>query len=725
MKAWDRIAVVTAVTFFITVFISGNAGGEVPEEAKKALVVIVDRVGLEDMENLPSFRSIMETGSVGLMNGRTSGTTTPSKAYVTIGAGVRAEGTPSALDGVEIAGETGKVFYRRTGIKPAEGAVVNPDIARLVSQNDTGEYGAVPGNIGYYLHENGFRTAVLGNGDCDENRIRWAVAIAMDRNGVVDYGRVGRGMLVEDDEFPTGYRTDFDGMLSYIEHIQDKADLIVVETGDTIRVEESKGILSEEMYGLHRKKALTRIDGFLGNIKKKVDDNNWLLIILTPYPSYERLSAGDRLTPVIMYGDGIPGGLLFSGTTRRQGIIGNVDIAATIVDYFGIREADVTGRPVKGIPAGNNIETIKDINRVTVNTSNFRYPVLSRYAIFVIMVVLMGLVTILYPGLLGGRLAALEKFLLIAIMIFPLVLLILPLLNLPTLALTLLAIIFIDLGLTFLICSLFRGTPQKIFVASALTTLGLVLDIAIGGHLIRVSLLGYDPIIGARYYGIGNEYMGVVIGSTMVMAASFLEKRRINLWFVALLLALVLVVVGYPALGANVGGAITSFVAFSFFLMRLREIRIGLKHMILILAGLVTVVLCFAVQDMVFLKSHSHLAAAVRDAADRGPLYLLTIINRKVSMNIKLLRYTIWTKVLLTVIFVTAVLFYRPVGIFKRIFKKYPYSVRAWSSIVVAAAAGMLVNDSGVVTSATGSIFFIASLLYMLIEERDTADYGI
>jgi hypothetical protein len=87
-------------------------------------------------------------------------------------------------------------------------------------------------------------------------------------------------------------------------------------------------------------------------------------------------------------------------------------------------------------------------------------------------------------------------------------------------------------------------------------------------------------------------------------------------------------------------------------------------------------------------------------------------------MNLKLLRYTFWTKVLITVIAVTGILFYRPVGIFKRVFAKRPYFTKGWSALVVAAASGMAVNDSGVVTSATGSIFFITSMLYILLQER-------
>ena len=146
--------------------------------------------------------------------------------------------------------------------------------------------------------------------------------------------------------------------------------------------------------------------------------------------------------------------------------------------------------------------------------------------------------------------------------------------------------------------------------------------------------------------------------------------------------------------------------------------RVGIKQVAMAGIAMAVVLFAFLVADTVFLEEHSHLAAAAQGTAVEGPLGLLAIMQRKAAMNLKLLRFTIWTKVLITVIAVTGVLFYKPVGIFKGIFKKYPVYVKGWSALVVAAAIGMAVNDSGVVTSATGSIFFISSMLYIVLQER-------
>ena len=40
----------------------------------------------------------------------------------------------------------------------------------------------------------------------------------------------------------------------------------------------------------------------------------------------------------------------------------------------------------------------------------------------------------------------------------------------------------------------------------------IVLDLLLKGQISRFSVLSHDPIIGARYYGIGNEMVGLFVG---------------------------------------------------------------------------------------------------------------------------------------------------------------------------------------------------------------------
>jgi hypothetical protein len=325
---------------------------------KKSVLVIVDRISFEDLKGLKGFGELIEGGSVALMNNRPSGGYSACKGYVCIGSGARAEGTPSAVEAVDVNDEIRELFYSRTGEKVTPGMVVNPNINKLISQNLSGEYRAAAGSLGDSLRRAGYKTALLGNADCGDTRIRWAVSIAMDKKGIVDYGEIAENVLKEDHRFPTGRRTDFLRLGRYVEETLEKADFVVIETGDMTRIEESRELLNEAMYHGHRKDALSRIDGFISWLRQKADSEGLLLIIAVPYPAEERIALGARLTPLIMYGGGFTRGLLTSGTTRREGIVASMDIAPTVLKFFGIEPEGLTGRSLRLVPEEDNLNMI-------------------------------------------------------------------------------------------------------------------------------------------------------------------------------------------------------------------------------------------------------------------------------------------------------------------------------------------------------------------------------
>ncbi|HQD42008.1 MAG TPA: hypothetical protein PLE53_05215, partial [Bacillota bacterium] len=274
----------------------------------------MDRISFGDMEGLQGFGELMRDGSIALMNNRPSGAYSACKGYVSIGSGARAEASPSSVGALEVDHETMEMFYSRTGERVAPGMVVNPYINKLVSQNLNGEYGASAGSLGDALRRAGLKTSLLGNADCEDNQVRWAVSIAMDKKGIVDYGVVGGHILKEDGGFPTGRRTDFAKLMGYLDQALQRTDFVVIETGDMTRIEESRDLMNEAMYRYHRNKALLGISNFLSDLKQKADKEGWLLMLVVPYPANEEIARGARLTPLIVYGGGFSKGLLSSGT---------------------------------------------------------------------------------------------------------------------------------------------------------------------------------------------------------------------------------------------------------------------------------------------------------------------------------------------------------------------------------------------------------------------------
>ena len=112
-----------------------------------------------------------------------------------------------------------------------------------------------------------------------------------------------------------------------------------------------------------------------------------------------------------------------------------------------------------------------------------------------------------------------------------------------------------------------------------------------GNPLMKASILGYDPIVGARFYGIGNEYMGFLLGATLMGTAALLEKYRLDRQPARLVSMVILITVfltlALPSLGTNVGGAMAAFFGFGTFLVLVFKGRITKKDLAWLGLGLV------------------------------------------------------------------------------------------------------------------------------------------
>ena len=687
---------------------------------KQVIMVLINQVNYDDLLEMDTVSEIIDKGAIGLMNTRTAGSAITPKAYTTIGAGVRAEGNWITSAAYNVTEENKKIYETRTGKKAPESGIINLDINKLIAYNQLGEYGAIPGQLGNLIRDAGYKTAAYGNMDTHSETRSPHVLIGMDHWGRIDQGDVSHQVLIEDNGFPGGLRTNYGKIYREIIKNENSPALTIVETGDISRLEEERENLSYEMYELHRQKILKEMNSFIQDIKDFVDREKSLLFIVTPFAKDSDIKEKYQLTPLILYGDGIEAGLLRSDTTRRDGIIGNVDIAPTILEYLDIEISHMIGRPVEVKPLKDNIDVLFEINEFTVATSKNRLPVLTTFAFYQMVLLIVALFVVLFGSKLKFWVYPIIKNLILSGMVIPIVLLYLPTLKVKSLTLTIVSIILFTLILTlatYKIGEKIRNPILPIILVSLLMTLGLMGDIILGSPMIRSSLLGYDPIIGARYYGVGNEYMGVLIGSGLVMFLSLKELYEIPRGLIIILLLAMTIVIGYPYWGANVGGTITAMAATAFVLLRIYRIRIGMKQILYGALGIVAMVAIMGIVDMLLLDSQSHLAGAISTIKEGGITAVFTIISRKLAMNIRLFGVTIWSKVLVVTLIVFAILFYRPYGEIKKLFDKYPYLSIGWAAIVVASITGFMVNDSGVVAAATCLIYLSFSLLYTLIRE--------
>ncbi len=235
-----------------------------------------------------------------------------------------------------------------------------------------------------------------------------------------------------------------------------------------------------------------------------------------------------------------------------------------------------------------------------------------------------------------------------------------------------------------------------------------MIDLLSGTSLIQSSILGYDPMAGARYYGIGNEYMGILIGSSIAVAAALYERYR-KQW-VLLLVAMVFLLECYliagPSLGANSDGMLTAPAAFLLTLLLLKGIKIRPKVIVGVLGIIAIMVAGITYYDMSRpLELQTHIGRAANQIAAGGWQEMFLIISRKIGMNLKLIRYTIWSYVFIVILLVISLLVYRPVGAMRQLRQQHPDMIKGFAGIITGAIVGLLINDSGIVAASTISLF--------------------
>jgi hypothetical protein len=707
------------------------------ESGGRVTLVVINRLCLEDLMAVEasSFRALAIRGGIGLMNTRTGGGLTAENAYTTIGGGARLVGGAGAkvalpAHGVYRGEKAGDIYRRRTGLEPSAGSIVVLDIENIKTNNQASTNTQRVGVIGDALRQEKQAAAVIGNADTHEHQ-RWAALIAMDSRGQIPIGNVDPQLNRLDPEFPTGRRTDIEVLWREYQKVRPQASFIVVDLGDMDRIEEERRQLAPSRYRSSRQTALRAADGFLAELLGAADlDKEWILII-SPLPTGEDIGRGRLLTPIIAAGPGLTPGLLASGTTRRPGVVANYDIAPSVLSWLdlpapgGLPGALLTtsgeltqGFSASGTAADNLLEArfshLEDLLTRSAATYRQRSPLLKTFVTLEIIIYLTAFVlVVVYPSLPRGW-TAFMGFLLLVIASTPLALLILPTLRPMTVLMAFLYTLVMAVLFATLAVRLVPSTEHRFALICALTALGIAADAFLGGPLIRYSPLGYDVMLGARFYGIGNEYMGILVGASLLAVPAFKERWPkvgpiVLLWFL-----LVIFTLGSPALGANAGGTITALIAFSLaYGMGKRRSRWAAVGLLLTLLVALLVLNLFPTSGV-----GSHVTRALRVALQGDWAEIKTIAQRKMAMNWRLMRYSIWSKGLLVALGIMGVLVYRPTPGVKGIIEEHPSLRRIVFPTIVGSLAALIFNDSGVVAGGTTSIYAAGLVLSLILEQR-------
>lgn len=707
------------------------SGGET--EQRKVILVICDYLKADDLNRteLTHLHNFFGEGGIALLNTNTAGARNRQNAAATISAGrvALSSGTEPLVFGPRenIRGEDPLVLFQaRTGFTPEQGNLVVLDLPSIQWANKKDQNRAEPGALGDALHSKGLKTAAIGNSDLPGVPLsnRSAALIAMDRKGIIDCGNVSEEVLNYDPSDPLGHRTNYPKLKKIFLQLYSQTDFMVIDLGDLARLEHKRQHLTPRVYLQEREKILREYNEFIGLLMEKTDLSQSLCLVATTIPTMEEDSDKRYFGFIGAQGKDLKEGLLLTPTTRKPGVITLLDIAPSIGSFLQVAPDSLyIGRPWHVEPTKNNLAEMQNIEKRTVFASFLRPPLVKGYVLLHLIVLASVLFFLVFDPRKGNYLGPL----LLALIAVPITLLLTCLTDTTDLWLYMVLCLVIDVVLVLISIWLARDKnyDSLIFLCLA-TVIALLVDTISGGHLQRFSVLSYDPMGGARFYGIGNEYMGVLMGATITgvsLLVTRLKKRPAVQYFVAGALFLsVLIVLGAPWWGSNFGGFVASLIAFGYTFLRLFQIKVRPRD---ILIGLSVIGLLgggvFIIDYMRPLEMRSHFGQFAFSVQTSGLSAVKEVIIRKLAMNYKLIKYTIWTRVLLSSLLALGILFYRPVGIFKRLLTKNPAIAAGLTGGVLGAFTALIFNDSGIVAAATAIIFPAATLFYLVLREQITS----
>lgn len=696
-------ALLLCITVLVVLAAAKPPAAEADTGRKKAVVLIVDNIALQDLSegDLPNFRKIIDSGGLGLMNTRVQSYTGRNRAsaYLSIGMGVR-----TYLDTAEIAAKNGKPFGPLYEVTVENTA----DLKKIISRDFPNYFF---GQIGETARQHGFRTAIVGNADTDR-KMRESTLLAIDNKGKITCGNVSDELLLKDEKAPWGHRTNTDRLLKDAIAAMEISDLVFIDFGDTARVYEAQQRLGLEGDELRKAKlrALTNADTFLGEFLGGMDDSTVLAVISPSPPDYKGSST---LTPIIIYDRTTPvSAVLVSDTTKRTGLAANIDIGPTLFNRLAsVEPASVfVGEEITALADNDNMNTVSGSLSRFIHLNRSRYVVHGLYTFLLVFSLsalflpMTGRKVLLNPR--AGRAAA------VMVLALPITVFVV-----YTLSKDLFAVrYYIDAMLTIIITAVlgivFSKNTGRTLAGMAVLSLAaavfLVTDLLTGYRHVINTPLGFDNVfMGGRYYGINNDCMGILLGSSVFALFYMLEKFKIGRYlrlFLVFCAFIPVILSQVPGNGSNVGGTIAAMSTAIIALLALVS-HYPVKKRRLFLAVIIVFLLELFIAYLDYLFGEQTHAGKVMGALilqGVGSKFLEVLIS-KLTLFAITLALPPWNALFAIQLYIYYFVINKQAFGISRVREHFPLLFRAFEVILYGGIIAFLFNDTGLI--ATGLMF--------------------
>jgi hypothetical protein len=420
--------------------------------------------------------------------------------------------------------------------------------------------------------------------------------------------------------------------------------------------------------------------------------------------------AGERTVPIGIAGNGFHGNLT-SDSTRTDGYVLSTDIAPTILHHFGL--------PVPKEMDGEPIRAEGPVDPAAAQDRADRMTAIADRRIPVVVGCLGG--WLLVAGTLalfaGGLRRSAAAWLAVTIAYLPLLLLAGAALRPSAVVEGLL--VFLGAGALAALTIRMLRSWWAAAVACAITVVAYAIDVIAGSSLTTLSLLGPNPIFGARFYGIGNELEAlfavlVPVGVGAALSAKTGWGREVGIGAFLGAGAVAALVFAAGRFGADVGAAIVlpvGAVVAAAMLASFGRISTRSRQLLRVGGVIAAPVIAVALLALIDLGSgaNAHLTRSVLDAGGAGSL--ADLAQRRLELSAHDFAQAAGNPLFWIVVVGLGVAIWR----WRRIDAWLRPAPAARAGLIGACAAvgvGVLVNDSGASFLTLGAIALGASVTF-------------
>ncbi len=703
------------ILILVFIFVlSSNVYGEKVND-KKAVILMIDEMSMEDLllSNTPNIDKLKENGGLGLMNTRAkSSISNKGSTYLSLGMGVRTLASTQGgyafnydeLISLQDHGLVGEIPAFKAYELYNQKLKVRQDIINIaIADIKRTAYDVTPNNrvglLGEIAKNNNLNIGFLGNKDLDKH-YRESTLIAIDEEGLIPYGNIGTELLVEDSDILGGKRLELNKLIDETDKIIDNIDILFIDFGDISRIIKMDRLASDEVRNIQKLNSIERADFFLGELFKRLDRLDTLYMIISPNPSKDMIKKGNfGLTPIIVSSDKTKKGLLSSITTRREGLVTNFDFAPTLLEHFEIKDDNFIGDSITIVEANNIEENLIESQRQHIYIRKYR----KFFHWIYIGLIILSLCFLYLPKLKNINSKYKDVFILMTTS-YPISILTVNFLSYKNIFMDIGYVLLTSFLLAFVIYSLTKSKLKSLAYISILTSSIIILDSIFINKLMIISPFGSDAIAGGRFYGLGNDYMGILLSSSILGLFSFYEYFKLDkktmLIITTLFLSIIILALS-PFYGANMGGTLAAIFTMLLAVFIILDINISVKKLIILGVIVTILILGLASIDIIFNPNPTHAGKAIKALVNGGGISkLLEIIESKLRQVFWNIAKSYWNIVLFIELLLVIYIYVKRKNYIKKLVNSKKCICKGLALIGLSSIFIFIFNDTGTIAAA-------------------------